>query len=131
MPVTVLAALLVIYGIHLAAGHYRDAYTDSDLHRLAGLLQVEPGMTVAEIGAGAGRATTFMANQVGSAGKVFSTEIDESRLEDIRRSAAEVGVQNVAALSGSARETNLPAECCDAIFMVKVYHHFTHTEVIE
>ena len=125
MPVTVLAALLLIYGVHLAAGHYRDAYPDDDLHRLATLLQVEPGMTLAEIGAGAGRATVFMANQVGPAGKVFSTEIDESRLEDIRTSAAEASVQNVTAIVGSARETNLPAECCDAIFMVKVYHHFT------
>ena len=131
LPVTVLVAFLLIYGVHLAAGHYRDAYSDDDLHRLAGLLQVEPGMTVAEIGAGAGRATTFMANRVGPASKVFSTEIDESQLEDIRRSAAEAGVQNVTTLVGSAREASLPAECCYAIFMVKVYHHFTHTEVVE
>ena len=131
MPLTLLAVLLLIYVGHFAAGHYRDAYTDGDLYRLAGLLQVEPGMTVAEIGAGGGRATVFMANQVGSSGKVFATEIDEDRLEDIRESAAEAGVQNVTALLGTERETRLPAACCDAIFMVKVYHHFTDTEVIE
>lgn len=131
MPVTVLGALLLIYAFHFAAGHYRDAYTDDDLHRLAALLQIEPGMTVAEIGAGAGRATVFMANQVGSRGKIFSTEIDEGRLADIRERAAEAGVLNVTALLGAARETNLPADCCDAIFLVKVYHHFMDVEVID
>ena len=130
MPLTLLAVLVLIYVVHLAAGHYRDAYTDDDLYRLAALLQVEPGMTVAEIGAGAGRAAAFMANQVGSSGKVFATEIDEDRLEDIRRSATESGVQNVTALLGTARETNLPAACCDAIFLVKVYHHFTEPAAI-
>ena len=131
LPVTVLGALLLIYAFHFAAGHYRDAYTDDDLHRLAALLQIEPGMTVAEIGAGAGRATVFMANQVGSRGKIFSTEIDEGRLADIRERAAEAGVLNVTALLGAARETNLPADCCDAIFLVKVYHHFMDVEVID
>ena len=130
MPLTLLALLVLIYGVHFAAGHYRDAYTDGDLYRMAGLLQVEPGMTVAEIGAGKGRATVFMANQVGSSGKVFSTEIDEDRLEDIRQTAAEAAVQNVTALLGTARETNLPAACCDAIFIVKVYHHFTEPAAI-
>ncbi len=130
MPLTLLAILLLLYVVHFAAGHYRDAYTDDDLYRLAALLQVEPGMTVAEIGAGGGRATAFMANQVGSSGKVFATEIDEDRLEDIRESAAGAGVQNVTALLGTARETSLPALCCDAIFMVKVYHHFTEPAAI-
>ena len=130
MPLTLLALLLLIYLVHFAAGHYRDAYTNDDLYRLAGLLQVEPGMTVAEIGAGEGRATVFMANQVGSSGKVFSTEIDEDQLEDIRQTAAEAGVQNVTALLGTARATSLPTACCDAIFMVKVYHHFTEPAAI-
>ena len=130
LPLTLLAILVLIYVVHFAAGHYRDAYTDDDFYRLSGLLQVQPGMTVAEIGAGEGRVTAFMANQVGSSGMIFSTEIDEDRLEDIRQAAAEAGHQNVTALLGTARETNLPAACCDAIFLVKVYHHFTEPTAI-
>ena len=130
LPLILLAIPVLIYVVHFTAGHYRDAYTDDDLYRLSGLLRVQPGMTMAEIGAGEGRATAFMANQVGPSGMILSTEIDEDRLADIRQTAAEAGHQNVTALLGTARETNLPAACCDAIFLVKVYHHFTEPAAI-
>ena len=38
---------------------------------------------------------------------------------------AAAGLKNVTVVDGTAGRTNLPEQCCDAIFMRDVYHHFT------
>jgi ubiquinone/menaquinone biosynthesis C-methylase UbiE len=94
--------------------------------RLAEILGIEPGMTVAEIGAGDGELTVEMARLVGASGHVYSTEVSENRLEKIRENVAAAGLENVTVTAGEATDANLPRECCDTIFMETVYHHFTH-----
>ena len=37
---------------------------------------------------------------------------------------ASASLSNVTVLQSAAAETNLPAACCDALFMRLVYHHF-------
>jgi ubiquinone/menaquinone biosynthesis C-methylase UbiE len=98
---------------------------EEEVARLAELLKLEPGMTVAEIGAGNGAMTVAMARRIGPNGKIFSTDLNADRVADIRKAAAAAGLQNVEARAGEESETGLPAACCDAIFMSKVYHHFS------
>ena len=98
---------------------------DSEVARLARLLEISPGMTVAEIGAGEGELTTEMARFLGAGSKVFATEISESKVEDIVEAVQDAGLDNVTALLGSVTDTMLPEACCDAVFMRTVYHHFT------
>jgi SAM-dependent methyltransferase len=43
----------------------------------------------------------------------------------LREAAVDHGLTNVVPLVGSEADANLPEACCDAIFMSKVYHHFT------
>ena len=43
----------------------------------------------------------------------------------IRDYAEKEGLKNVTVIEGAAAATNLPAGCCDAIFMRDVYHHIT------
>ncbi len=99
---------------------------DNKAPRLIELLGIEPAMTVAEIGAGSGDLTVEMARIVGPAGRVYSTEVSESKLRGIRENAAGAGLENVTVIAGDATSANLPPGCCDAIFMETVYHHFTH-----
>ena len=101
-----------------------------DAQRLIAELSVTPGMTVGEIGAGAGELTVLMAQHVGAKGKVFSTEISEQRLADIRKAVAAANLQNVEVLQAGVDSSNLAAGCCDAIFMRVVYHHFSNPEAI-
>ena len=96
-----------------------------DLVRLAAELGVRPGLAVAEIGAGRGAWTVEVARMVGDSGHVYSTELDPARLERIREAVAGAGLSNVEVIAGAAGATNLPAGCCDAVFMRTVYHHFT------
>jgi len=103
---------------------------EEEVARLAELLKLEPGMTVAEIGAGNGAMTVAMARRIGPNGKIFSTDLNADRVADIRKAAAAARLQNVEARAGQESETGLPAGCCDAIFMSKVYHHFTGPEAM-
>src|SRR5687767_13847794 len=91
-----------------------------DAQRLIAALGIEPGMTVGEIGAGSGELTVLMAQHVGPAGRVYSTEINDQRLSEIRKAVAAAGLQNVTVLAAADDRTNLPDACCDAIFMRNV-----------
>jgi precorrin-6B methylase 2 len=102
----------------------------AEVSRLAELLAVGEGATVAEIGAGTGWLTVEVARRVGRSGRVYSTEISVDRLADIRRAAAAAGLSNVIVLEAGERATGLPSECCDAIFMRRVYHHLTAPSAI-
>jgi SAM-dependent methyltransferase len=98
--------------------------------RLFKTLELASGMTVGEIGAGAGEMTIEIAKRVGPTGRVYSTELDKARLAEIRERVEREKVTNVTVVEATDRSTNLPDACCDAIFMRDVYHHFTRPEDI-
>lgn len=97
----------------------------AEVNRLAELLSLREGMTVAEIGAGNGWLTVEVAQRVGPSGRVYTTELSAARLDDIRQAARDAGLSNVTVLQAGERSTNLPTACCDAIFMRRVYHHLS------
>jgi ubiquinone/menaquinone biosynthesis C-methylase UbiE len=90
-------------------------------------LDLEPGMTIADVGAGGGAFTVVLGHWIGN-GRVFATDIGQRQLREIRAYADKEGLKNVTVIEGAAAATNLPAECCDAIFMRDVYHHVTAIE---
>lgn len=96
---------------------------DQEAERLALLLQVDEGSTVAEIGAGGGEMTLRMAEIAGPGGRVYSTEIESAKRDEIRLAAEGEALRNVTVLEARENSTNLADECCDAIFMRQVYHH--------
>jgi ubiquinone/menaquinone biosynthesis C-methylase UbiE len=96
----------------------------ADVERLVRVLEIHPGSVVGEIGAGSGELTMAMAKAVGDSGKVFSNEINKDRVRAIEQAAQKGGYKQVTAVEGHATQTNFPAQCCDAIFMRNVYHHF-------
>jgi ubiquinone/menaquinone biosynthesis C-methylase UbiE len=95
--------------------------------KLAVVLNLKPGMTVADIGAGGGAFTVVLGRWIGS-GRVFATDIMPRNLKEIRDYADREGLKNVDVLEGGAASTNLPAGCCDAMFMRDVYHHITSVD---
>jgi ubiquinone/menaquinone biosynthesis C-methylase UbiE len=95
-----------------------------DTRRLTELLNLREGSTVADIGAGSGPLTVRVAQLVGPSGRVFATDVNAKRLEEIREAVGKAGLSNVTVVEGGSDETRLPDDCCDAIFMRLVYHHF-------
>ena len=120
-----LLLLVALAGGLYAIGVYRDTYPCAEVTRLIELLEIKPGTTVAEIGAGKGRMTVRLAEYVGPSGHVYATELEGPILEELRNNVASAGFANITVVDGEEADTNLPAACCDAIFMSKVYHHFT------
>ena len=96
-----------------------------EIARLAELMGWRPGTIVADIGAGDGKYTFAAVERVGAAGKVYATEIDAKKLGELRDEVARRKLGNVILVESKEAETNLPAGCCDAIFLRRVYHHLT------
>jgi ubiquinone/menaquinone biosynthesis C-methylase UbiE len=100
------------------------AQAEADAPKLVDVLGLKPGMTVADVGAGFGAVTVVLGKWIGG-GRVFATDIGERQLRTIREYVEKEGLKNITVIEGAAASTNLPAECCDAIFMRDVYHHIT------
>ena len=97
----------------------------TEMSRLRQVLILETGKVVADVGAGKGELTFALAKEVGSNGRVFSTEIDPERLRRLREALVAAKVDHVTVLEGRSSETGLPPNCCDAIVLRRVYHHLT------
>ena len=122
-----LPAFLILAGVVLYVGWpHLVADPEAQVESLIGLLGLEPGMIAAEVGAGEGRMSVILAQRLGPTGRVFSTELDSGKLEKIRKAAP----PNLTALRAGEKNTNLPEECCDAIFLRRVYHHLTDPAAI-
>jgi len=85
-------------------------------------LDVKPGMTVADIGAGSGYYTMRLSRAVGPSGKVYATDVQRGMLDLIDRRVADQRVSNVTTVLGSAENPSLPAAALDLALMVDVYH---------
>jgi SAM-dependent methyltransferase len=114
------AAFLSGCGSHTGGGF--DA-GGPEMSRLTEALALSPGMVVADVGAGKGQLTLALAAAVGPAGRAFSSEIDPARLRALRAVVAEAGLGNVTFVEAKASDSGLPAGCCDAIVLRRVYHH--------
>ena len=121
-------SLLVALAVAIALGgifapcHAQD-FDPKEADRLAALLNWQQGSVVADVGAGDGQMTRAAAQRVGTAGRVYGTEIDAKKFLHLQELADKE--KNITALKAAEAETNLPQECCDSIFMRLVYHHIT------
>jgi len=114
---TALAATITLPRVH--------ADPTDEIKRLAAVMEWKPGTIVADIGAGDGKYAFAAAELVGPSGRVFATEIDQDKLTKLRSEVAARHLTNVIILESKDADTNLPTECCDAIFLRRVYHHLT------
>jgi len=81
---------------------------------------IGPGMTVADVGAGDGWFTFYLADRVGASGRVIAEDINVQALEAVRRRCAEQKVSNVSILVGEPEDPKLPAGAVDLTLMVNV-----------
>jgi predicted methyltransferase len=96
-----------------------------EVPELAVVLQLRPGMAVGDVGAGGGAMTASFSKWLGPDGRVYATEVTPARLAEIRDLVARERLDNVTTIEGTQQSSNLPAACCDAVFLRDVYHHLT------
>ncbi len=97
---------------------------ETEAPQLAELLGVRPGVTVADIGTGGGAMAMVLGRLVGS-GRVYATDLTQQSLTTAREYARKEGLTNITVVEGGAASTNLPSDCCEALFLRNVYHHVT------
>lgn len=87
-------------------------------------LDLKPGDVVADIGCGTGYYASRMAKAVGETGTVHGVEIQQEMLDLLARNMKKLEITNVKGVMGEEKDPKLPAESCDLIIMVDVYHEF-------
>jgi SAM-dependent methyltransferase len=103
----------------------RVAYaSESEIEWLVQILGLKPDSSVADVGAGSGEISIAIAARVPH-GVVYSTEINPALLDKIDSNARKAGMNNIVPVMGKEHDTELPSQCCDAIFLREVYHHLT------
>ena len=98
---------------------------ESEETQILALMAIEPGWTVADVGAGDGDFSVLLAAEVGLLGKVIATEVEQDMVDDLLERAESENLPQLQAVLGDQARTGLAAGCCQAVLLRKVYHHFT------
>ena len=77
-----------------------------EVPRLVELLELKPGMTVADVGAGFGAWTMRFARWLGPDGRVYATDIGAAQLAALRDAAQRERLTNITVLEGASSTTN-------------------------
>ena len=93
---------------------------------LLAALELKPGMTVADIGAGTGYYSWRMAQRVGAGGTVYAVDIQSEMIKLLEQQMARRGTSNVKAVLGGLADPNLPPSSVDLALMVDVYHELEY-----
>jgi ubiquinone/menaquinone biosynthesis C-methylase UbiE len=89
--------------------------------RVIGALGLEPGQSVADIGAGTGYFSVRLA-RAAAAPTVYAVDIEPSMVAYLKARAAKEGLTNLHAVQATAEGPNLPAPV-DTILIVDTFHH--------
>jgi len=88
--------------------------------------EVEPGMRVADVGAGTGLYTRLFGKEVGKTGWVYAVDIVPGFLEYINKSSKEIGLGNVTTVLCPHDSVALPPDSIDVAFLCDTYHHLEY-----
>ena len=128
-PIVTAAVVLLVTALHAQQPDARQIAqerksAEEDAPKLVEVLELKPGMTVADVGSGGGAMSVVLGHWIGT-GRVYATDVTENALRWTREYVKKEGLTNVTVIEGAAASTNLPRACCDAIFLRNVYHHIT------
>lgn len=93
-------------------------------------LQLQPGHSVADLGAGTGLFTMLFAERVGPAGRVYAVDISPSFIDAIAVRANALGLGNVVPIVNSQQTVELPPDSVDLVFIADTYHHFEYPQLM-
>jgi predicted methyltransferase len=91
-------------------------------------LHLKPGMTVADIGTGAGYMLPYLSKAVGPGGMVLAEDIFDDFLGRARERAHSEGLANVKFIKGTEKTPNLPPSSVDVALALDSYHHYDYPQ---
>lgn len=96
--------------------------SQGEARKVMDMAAIEPGMTVADIGAGEGYYTVRLAERVGEEGRVLAQDIDRGAIERLGRRVERERLDNVSIKLGAEDDPRLPEDSFNRVFMVHMYH---------
>ena len=89
-------------------------------------LQLQPGMVVADIGAGTGYLSRRMAPAVTASGRVLAVDVQPQMVAMLHDMVHRTGLTQIHPLLGAPDDVRLPASSVDLAIMVDVYHELAY-----
>lgn len=86
-------------------------------------LNIRPGETVADIGAGSGYYVVRLSPKVGPTGKIIAEDVMPEYLAGLEKRVKPLS--NVTVVQGDAHDPRLPPASVDAVVLVHMYHEIT------
>jgi predicted methyltransferase len=96
------------------------------VNRVMDLLGIEPGRSVADIGAGSGWFTVRAARRVTNSGRVYAVDINSEAIQFIEQRAKKEQLGNMKTILSKPDDPQLPPDSVDAVLLLKTYHEVTH-----
>jgi SAM-dependent methyltransferase len=118
------------YSGDLSIFEYPDRDKKLHVDRVMDLLDIAPGKSVADIGAGSGWFTARAAARVGATGTVYAEDINPKAIDYITQRAAREKLANVRPVLGDVADTKIPRNSVDAVLILKTYHEFAQPILI-
>lgn len=89
-------------------------------------MEIAPGMTVADIGAGTGYFEPYLSRAAGAGGKVLALDIEPDMVAHLRDRAAKQQLANVEAKQVAADDPGLAPSSVDRFLVVDTWHHIAN-----
>jgi arsenite methyltransferase len=86
-------------------------------------LQIRPGDSIADLGAGSGYFTFRLVHATGPTGKVYAVDIDKDMAALLAKKAKDLGAHNVEIILAKPDDSLLPESSVDLIFTSNTFHH--------
>ncbi|RLJ68451.1 class I SAM-dependent methyltransferase [Sulfurisoma sediminicola] len=98
--------------------------------QIVAALDIRPGMTVADVGAGTGVFSVLFARIVGDAGVVLAQDVADEFVRGIASRASREKLPNVRTVLGGEKDARLPPASVDLVFVCDTYHHFEYPQAM-
>jgi len=100
------------------------------ISRVMDMLGIEPGKSVADIGAGSGWLTVRAARRVTASGTVYAVDINPEAIQYIEGRAKKEQLQNIRTILSKPDDPQIPVDSIDAVLLLKTYHEVAHPVVL-
>jgi len=87
-------------------------------------LKFREGEIVADIGCGSGYVARKISKRIGETGIIYGVDIQQEMLDVLAKRMAMFRIKNVKPILGEVTDPKLPADSCDTMILVDVYHEF-------
>jgi SAM-dependent methyltransferase len=98
--------------------------TEENVSTLLKNMELRPGESIADIGAGSGYHVIRMAPRVQPGGKLYAVDIQPEMIEYLSAQAKEKQLSNVVPVLSSNQSVKLKGNSIDKMLLVDVYHEF-------